>query len=213
MRAVPRTYNELAGRSVDRLAAISDGIFAVAMTLLVLNLAVPALSGTPSEAELGSAILGIGPNLLIYAMSFMTLGIFWVGQGAQLGQLVRSDRHYTWIQLAFLLPVTLLPFSTALLAHYPGLIVALVVYWLNILLLGATLLSAFEYALRAHFFDAGSERDLARLIRGRILIAQALYAGAVVLSIVLPTWVSIVLIALIQLNYVLAPRIPLLERF
>ena len=54
---------------------------------------------------------------------------------------------------------------------------------------------------------------LARLMRGRILIAQSLYAFATALCFVFPTWVSIALIVLIQLNYVIAPRIPILRRF
>jgi uncharacterized membrane protein len=209
-----RTYNQLAGTSVDRLSGISDGIFSVGMTLLVLGLVVPNLHGlSTTESELWDFLRNLGPNVLVYVMSFMTLGIFWVGQGTQLGRLARSNRHYVWIQLAFLLTVTLVPFSTALLAHFPTLKVALVEYWLNIVLLGGTLLAAAEYALRAHLFDDAEERDLVRLFRGRILIAQALYATATALAIFLPTWVSIALIALIQLNYVIAPRIPLLHRF
>ena len=209
-----RTYNQLAGTSVDRLSGISDGIFSVGMTLLVLGLAVPTLSAaSTTEGELWNQLLKLGPNVLVYVMSFMTLGIFWVGQGTQLSQLARSNRHYVWIQLAFLLTVTLVPFSTALLAHFPNLRVALVEYWLNIVLLGATLLAAAEYALRRELFQEAEQRDLARLFRGRILIAQALYAFATALSLVFSTWVSIALIALIQLNYVIAPRLPILRRF
>ena len=209
-----RTYNQLAGTSVDRLSGISDGIFSVGMTLLVLGLAVPTLSAaSTTEGELWNQLLKLGPNVLVYVMSFMTLGIFWVGQGTQLSQLARSNRHYVWIQLAFLLTVTLVPFSTALLAHFPNLRVALVEYWLNIVLLGAALLAAAEYALRRELFQEAEQRDLARLFRGRILIAQALYAFATALSLVFSTWVSIALIALIQLNYVIAPRLPILRRF
>lgn len=146
-------------------------------------------------------------------MSFATLGIFWVGQDTQLNNLVRSDRNYSWLQIIFLLAVTLVPFSTGLLARYPGLRVALIEYWLNIVLLGLMLWASLEYALRAHFFPDNERLEIARLIRGRVLIAQALYAFATALSVVFPTWVSITLIALIQLNYVVAPRIPLLHRF
>src|SRR5205807_6194203 len=130
---------DIAGRNLDRLAGISDGIFAVGMTLLVLNLTVPALQSTASNGDLWQALLQLGPSLLIYMMSFMTLGIFWVGQGTQLNQLARSDRHFSWIQLVFLFAVTLVPFSTALLARYPSLTLALVEYWLNIVLLGMAL--------------------------------------------------------------------------
>jgi uncharacterized membrane protein len=208
-----RRFNEFAGTNLDRLAGISDGIFSVGMTLLVLGLSVPAWSAGRTEGDLWQALLGLGPNVLVYTMSFMTLGIFWVGQGTQLNQLARSDRNYSWLQLAFLFAVTLVPFSTALLARFPTFRVALVVYWLNIVLLGLTLLSGLQYGLRARLFKETETPEVARLMRGRIVIAQSLYAVATATCIVFPTWVSIALIFLVQLNYVIAPRIPILHRF
>jgi uncharacterized membrane protein len=181
------------------------------MTLLVLGLAVPAL-GARTEGDLWQALVRLAPNGLVYAMSFMTLGIFWVGQGTQLNLLARSNRNYSWLQLAFLLAVTLLPFSTGLLARFPTFRVALVEYWLNIVLLGMTLLAGLQYGLRAGLFKVETP-EAAPLMRGRILIAQSLYAIATATCIVFPTWVSIALIFLVQLNYVIAPRIPLLHRF
>jgi TMEM175 potassium channel family protein len=206
---------DLSGTSPERLSGISDGIFSVGMTLLlVLGLVVPSLYGfATTEGQLWEAIRGLGPNVLVYTMSFMTLGIFWLGQGTQLGQLGRSNRNYVWIHLLFLFAVTIVPFSTLLLARYYWLRVALVEYWLNIVLLGAALLAALEYGLRAHLFREEDTHDLARLMRGRILIAQSLYAGATLLCVIFPTWVSIALILLVQINYVLAPRIPFLGRF
>src|SRR5207247_761302 len=103
-------YNRIASQSLERLAALSDGIFAVAMTLLVLDLHVPVIeaihieqplwaSGAiQSEQVLWNALLKVVPNLLPYAMSFLTLGIFWIGQQTQFNNFKRSDRH-----LAFLL--------------------------------------------------------------------------------------------------------------
>lgn len=210
-----RRYNELAGNDVGRLAGISDGIFSVGMTLLVLGLGVKTLGGAhTTEADLWQFLRGLGPSFLVYTMSFMTLGIFWVGQSAQVAQLVRSNRHYTWMQLAFLFAVTLVPFSTAVLANFWWLRLALVEYWLNIVLLGLMLVLSFEYGLRAGLFPPERQKEIARLIRGRVWIAQALYAIAVGLSLVLPTTlVSIAAILLIQLNYVVAPRIPILDRF
>ena len=207
-----RRFNEFAGTNLDRLAGISDGIFAVGMTLLVLGLAVPTLSAR-TEGDLWQALARLAPNGPVYAMSFMTLGIFWVGQGTQLNLLARSNRNYSWLQLAFLLAVTLVPFSTALLARFPTFRVALVEYWLNILLLGVTLLAGLEYGLRAGLFKVSEMPEVAPLMRGRILIAQSLYAIATATSIVFPTWVSIGLIFLVQLNYVIAPRVPILHRF
>ena len=185
------------------------------MTLLVLGLAVPAVvNGVPNtEGQLWEALQKLGPSVLVYTMSFATLGIFWLGQGTQLSRLTTSNRHFMWIHLFFLLSVTLVPFSTALLAHFYWLKVALVEYWLNIVLLGTALLAGLEYGLRAHLFQEEGRSEMAYLMRGRILIAQSLYAVATLLCLVFPTVVSIVLIFLIQLNYVLAPRIPILNRF
>jgi uncharacterized membrane protein len=208
-----RRYNELAGTSLDRLAGISDGIFSVGMTLLVLGLALPTLRAHGTEGDLWQALVGLGPNVLVYTLSFMTLGIFWVGQGTQLNLLARSNRNYTWLQLVFLFAVTLVPFSTQLLAHFPTFRVALVEYWLNIVLLGMTLLAGLEYGLRAGLFKETETPEAAPLMRGRIFIAQALYAIATATCIVFPTWVSITLIFLVQLNYVVAPRLPILHRF
>jgi uncharacterized membrane protein len=138
------TYNVIAGHSLDRLSGISDGIFAVGMTLLVLGLAVPAANGIAGEGDLANALAGLLPNAVTYAMSFLTLGIFWVAQQTQFGQLKSSDRNYTWIHLGFLLAVTLVPFSTGLLAHFITFRLALLVYWLNIVVLGFVLLGGAE---------------------------------------------------------------------
>src|SRR4051812_16017119 len=120
-------YNRFAGQSLERVAALSDGIFAVAMTLLVLNLTVPALEGhlteqalwannvISSEADLLGALTPLLLHLLTYFMSFLTLGMFWIGQQTQLSYFTRSDRTLTWLHLLFLLTISLMPFSTALL--------------------------------------------------------------------------------------------------
>jgi uncharacterized membrane protein len=90
-----RRYNELAGSNLRRLEAISDGIFAVCMTLLVLGLAVPAVSAVQSETDLLRQLRDLLPALVTYFMSFLTLGIFWVGQQTQLSQAERASRGST----------------------------------------------------------------------------------------------------------------------
>jgi len=206
-----RYYNEIAARSRLRLDAISDGIFGVAMTLLVLTLVVPTAVEVRAAGDLGHALLKLMPNVVTYFMSFMTLGIFWVAQETQLSEVKRTDRDYTWIMLTFLLFVTLVPFSTALLAAYYLSWMAVVEYWFNIFLLGAFNTAAVEYAARAGLFAAARRAILLPAIRRRALIAQSLYALATALSI-FDTRISIAAIVLIQLNYALAPRLLFLHR-
>jgi uncharacterized membrane protein len=170
------SYNQIAGQSVERLAALSDGIFAVAMTLLVLDLRVPAASAVHSEHDLWHALVSFSQRFVMFAMSFLTLGIFWVGQQTQLNNLARSDRDLTWIHITFLLAVCTAPFSTTLLAEYVHYRVALLIYWLNILLLGALLYGSWGYATRKRLVRDDIPPEVPAVICRRILIAQALYA-------------------------------------
>ena len=170
------------------------------MTLLVLTLAVPRVSEVKGESDLGQALLNLLPAIVTYFMSFITLGIFWVGQQTQLTQVERSNRDYTWINLAFLLFVTLVPFSTALLASFYQWRIALIEYWLNILVLGMLILGAAEYAARAGLFAEANKRTILQAVRRRVYIAQALYLAAMLLC-VFDTRLSIGVIVLIQLNY------------
>ncbi|MCI3180199.1 hypothetical protein C5708_08030 [Caulobacter sp. CCUG 60055] len=76
-----KSYNLFAGGSLERIAALSDGLFAIAMTLIVLEIRVPAHTPIHGEAQLWGALVGLAPRFVTYLLSFLTLGIFWVGQG------------------------------------------------------------------------------------------------------------------------------------
>ena len=204
-------YNQIAGQSVERLAALSDGLFAVAMTLLVLDLRVPAADAVRSEYDLWRGLVALSPRLLVYLMSFLTLGIFWVGQQTQLNYLARGDRHLAWIHLAFLLAVTLMPFSTTLMAEFIAYRIALLAYWGNLLLLGVVLFASWRYAVQAGLVKASAPAEIGRWVERRIVIGQSLYAFGALLCVVNTYW-SIAFIILVQLNYAVAPRIGLLSR-
>jgi len=153
----------------------------VAITLLLLELRVPAKETIHSEAALRRALATLPPQLVVYLMSFLTLGIFWVGQQTQLNHLARSDRDLTRIHLAFLFAVTLRPFRrgcwSILTRPAPR-------CWhtgRTFLLLGAVLFfGAGGYATRAGLVKGEIPPDVPAAISRRILSAQSLYAfGAV----------------------------------
>jgi len=202
---MPSLYNRVAGQSVERLAALSDGIFAVAMTLLVLDLHVPVREAIHSERDLWQTLVALSPRLVIFLMSVMTLGIFWVGQQTQLNHFARSDRNLAWIHIAFLCCVSLVPFSTSLLAEYIHFRIALLVYWFNILLLGTTLYWSWIYSTRQRLLDEEAPADIHSAVVRRIVIAQSLYAAGAALCF-LNTYYSIAAIVLVQINYAIAPQ-------
>jgi len=201
-------YNRLAGQNRERLAALSDGVFAVAMTLLVLDLRAPAAEAVHSEHDLLAALAALAPRLVTYMMSFLTLGIFWLGQQAQLDRLARSDRDLTWLHIVFLFAVTLVPFSTGLLAEFMAYRAALLVYWANILLLGALLYLTWRHASRAKLIREDSTPEVVAAICRRIIIAQSLYAFGAALC-AFNTYLSVAFIALVQINYAVAPPLML----
>ena len=220
---MPTSYHRFAGSSLERLAALSDGVFAVAMTLLVLDLKAPSVpkraqhpiwssGGSGSEHVLAHGLLHqVAPRLLPYAMSFLTLGIFWVGQQTQLSNFTRSTRALTWIHLAFLLAVTLMPFSTGLLAEDTTYRLSMAVYWLNLFALGVMLFISVRYADRAGLMSDETTEDMRAALRRRIVVYQALYALAA-LTCLINTYLAIGLLVALQLNSVIAPRIGILDR-
>ena len=206
-------YNSFTGQSLERLTALSNGLFAVAMTLLVLDLRVPvsAAGSVYSEHGLGGALLKLGPSFAAYLLSFTMLGTFWLAQHTLLGILGRCDRTLTWINLGFLFVVSLLPFSAALLAHYVHQRLAVGVYWLNILLLGAGLEWGARYGRKA-FVPAGAQQARSRLgtFRSRILLAQTLYTIAALICLI-STQASVIALAIVQLYFIVSPRLPALR--
>jgi len=176
------------------------------MTVLVLDLRQPVADAIHSEHELRLALLALAPRFLTYVMSFITLGIFWLGQQAQLNLLEKSNRDVVWIHIGILASVSLIPFSTALLAEFITYRTALLIYWGNIFVLGLLLLFSWRLSRKFGLTKPDLPADIDSAIYRRIIVAQALYAVGAALCVFSTYW-SIGFIVLLQLNYALAPRI------
>jgi len=205
-------YNQIAARSLDRIAALSDGLFAIAMTLIVLGIRIPTLSPPTTDAMLAGALGDLAPRFLTYLLSFMTLGIFWNGQQTQLSYLSRGNRNLSWLSLLFLAIVALFPFTTSLLAEYFDLRLALGLYWLNIFATGVAIFATWLYAEHAGLVRDDAGPEIGRAIRRRIVIAQVLYGLGFAIGLVFGTLPAVVFIVLVQLNFAIAPRFWVLNR-
>ena len=101
-----------------RVEAFSDGVFAIAITLLVLEIRVPTPDATEHGRTLLAALRGLWPSYLGYVLSFVTIGIMWANHHSIFHYIRRADRYFVLINVMFLMCISFLPFPTALLAEY-----------------------------------------------------------------------------------------------
>lgn len=196
-------YNAFSGRSLERIQALADGVFAVAMTLLVLDMRLP-VSGVGTDRQLWTQLSHLGPQFAAYALTFTMLGTFWLAVHTVLAQARDSDRTLAWAVLTFLFFVTTLPFTASVLAGHAHLRVAVGLYWLNLAMLGLGL--AWQIA---HIQRAGLVEDAQGLIlvRRRLVLAQALYIVAALLALISPV-AAITGLGCVQLFFMVSPRLP-----
>ena len=114
--------------SPRRLEMLTDGVFAIVMTLIVLQIAIP--SGP--AAQLPHDLAKLVPTLLAYALTFVTLGTLWFGNRTQSEFVSKADHPLVWLTLLMLLFVALVPFSAGLIGRYPGSRVAVVLYGVHL---------------------------------------------------------------------------------
>jgi len=100
----------------ERTEGLTDGIFAMVMTILVLSLVVPTITGPNASATLQADIGGLLPDLFAYVITFIFLGVLWISHQNMFSHIENIDLKTTWINLLLLLSVGLAPFSTRCLA-------------------------------------------------------------------------------------------------
>jgi uncharacterized membrane protein len=202
-RPVTSQYNQLSGQNVERLQTLADGVFAVAMTLLVLDVRLPEVEADGNHA-LWDQLTDLGPQFAAFLLSFTMLGTFWLAQHTFLERCRRSDRTLAWATLIFLFFVSTLPFSASTLAEHTDLTLAVLVYWADLLGLGLTLGWQIWHADRAGLV---ADPDELSLVRRRLLLAQSLYAVAAALALLSPQ-AGIAGLAVVQLFFIVSPRLP-----
>ena len=128
--------------SPQRLIALADGVFAIVMTLLVFELAVPLAT---DGQDLGSELAEMWPEFLIYVLSFLVLGVFWLVHHLIFDTVERYDTTLIWLNILFLMFASLVPFSTRLFIEHGAVTVTALVYGANIGLLFAIAWATFSY--------------------------------------------------------------------
>jgi uncharacterized membrane protein len=139
--------NHAGGLTKSRLEGLSDGIFAFAMTLLVIGVNVPDKATlVQTNSQVIQVLLSLRSDFLHYVLAFLILGAFWLGHHSQLHVVKNIDRTYIWINLLMLLCVALLPFSTSFSGDFPDASYGSIVFQLNLFAIGMALFCQWKYA-------------------------------------------------------------------
>ena len=183
----------------NRLETLTDGIFAIAMTILVFGLSIPDVAPAALPAALGK----LWPNLLSLIVSFVILGVYWVATHTEFQYIRRADHMLIWLNIFFLLAVSLVPFSAGLLGHYPTQQLAVILYGVNLLVCVCFHAGMWWHATREHHLvDADLSPQIVRLGKRLALFPIVGYVLAIGLSVV-NTWISLLLYALVPVPYIL----------
>jgi uncharacterized membrane protein len=158
--------------NLHRLAALTDGVFAIVMTLLVLEISIPEIAQSSLHAELPRRLLELWPKLLSYGISFIILGMFWYLHHISFHHIKRSDNGLIWLNILFLMFVALIPFSTSLFGSYVTEQLPLVIYASNLLLVNVLRFLLWTYATGKYRLV---DRDISpRLLKWERLISIGL---------------------------------------
>jgi uncharacterized membrane protein len=196
--------HERGGLPANRVEALSDGVFAIAMTVIVLNIQIPE-GGT--ESELVAKLGALAPKFFAYVTSFLMLGVLWIGHHFQFHYIRRTDRNLLWFNLLFLLAITFLPFATGVLANYNRSPSAVLVYGGNLMVAGTSLLGHWIYATTGHrLVSPDVSREAIASIRNRVAGGLVVY-GSATLAGLFDTRVSLAMFVLMPILYLIPTRV------
>jgi uncharacterized membrane protein len=193
---------------LERAAFFSDAVFAIAITLLSLEIQLPVVEGHLTNAELWRLLGEIWPKYLAYGISFLVIGLFWIGHHRKFSIIKRFDGNLLMLNLLMLMAIAFIPFPTSLLSKY-GNQTATIFYALVIVLTGLLSVSIWWYA---SYKNRLIDPNLSQEVRKREVLGPLLVIGIFLLSIVLALFnsglakSSWILVALTIRVYQLAPH-------
>lgn len=169
---------------------MADGIFAVAMTLLVLGLEIPDLPQETAAAALHETLALDWPKFQNYVLSFLLLAIFWINHHRQFHHVKRADEPFLWLNIFAFMLVAIVPFSTSLMSNYDGFLATELIFEANLLGLGLVYFAMWFYASGKYRLIDRADIDEARInFALRInLVVPVVSVMAMMLAFMTATW-------------------------
>jgi uncharacterized membrane protein len=182
----------------SRVLALSDGVFAIILTLLVLEIHLPEFG--PGQT-LVDAMRTIRPSFTAFPISFVVVAIAWAGHRDLFALIRRTDRPLVWLNILYLLPLSILPFGASLIANYEAESVALRLYGFLLVAIGASRLAIWMYATRRpRLLYSAVDRQSRRAGVAIVAVPGVAYAIAILVAAAAPT-ASLVIYAAVPAVY------------
>ena len=183
--------------TTGRMETLVDGIFAIAMTLLVLNLSIPQLTHSMSNITIENQLISLIPKFFTYALSFILLATFWRINHQQFYRIKRIDNTLVWITVIWLLFVALVPFSTSLVGEYGSVQISEIFFDVNMFLIGVLSALSWYYATEKGFTDKKLTNEKIHKIRKLNLIFPVVALLAIGATFITPSWSGVTYISIV----------------
>jgi uncharacterized membrane protein len=175
------------GLAKSRIEALADGIFAVAMTLLVLDIKSPENRTFTTTSELLAYLVALEHSFAMYAISFLVLAIFWIGHHLLFHFVRHVDRRLLWLNVVFLLFITFVPFSTDLIGDHGHLLLPVLIYGGNLIALGSLLVLQLGYiVVNAELATPELTAPVVAQMRRDIMVYAAVPVASMAMAFVSP---------------------------
>jgi uncharacterized membrane protein len=186
-----------------RLETLTDGVFAIIMTILVFNIIVPELKlfteGDYASERLAAKFADLWPEFLAYIVSFSTLGAFWVAHHRVFRWILYVNRPLIWINISFLMVIGLVPFSTTLLTQYMHSQNSIFVFSFNAIIAGLLIYAIYYYVKRnTELVDSSVQALIEKSSSRRVLATVLTYSVSIIFSFIyLPVSMFLLLLVLV----------------
>jgi len=174
--------------TTKRIETLVDGVFAIALTLLVLNINLPQITGKVTDPLLWQYLVNLSQELFIYGFSFLLLASFWRAHHQQFFYIKRSDSNLIWLNVIWLMFVALVPFSTNFVSNYGSHVLAMLFFNINMLLIGLFFIFNWSYAKRKNYFIDGMTSEHYKVVRKIDYILPIAAMLAIAITFVSPLW-------------------------
>jgi uncharacterized membrane protein len=187
------TKPSIRGFSIDRLLLFSDAVFAIAITLLAIDIRVPQLAENLIASQLNNEIIGLAPKLISFVLTFYIIGSYWISYHRTFHLIKRYDRGLISFNLLFLMFIVLLPFPNDLIGKYPTQQISIIIYAVLLSATGLCMCLIWIYASKGYrLIDKTLRPDFIKHLTLRLFVSPSIFLISIPFSFFNPIYSIVV---------------------